>query len=160
MLLMSCVHVFKRAVKAWRRGEVFRGHASQLWRKLRVALLVVAFYAYPTLVKASLNFFACLRIDSKSKEPYPQYAVLNHTAGYWVQDIQQECFAGWHMDWALGFGVPAVVILCLNVPACLCLFLVIASRTLASASTTASSIATALTVGCGGKPYGQLRRCC
>jgi hypothetical protein len=93
-------------------------------RKLRVAVLVVAFYAYPTLVKASLSFFACLRIDDKSKQPYPEYAILNHTAGYWVQDIQQECFAVWHMDWALGFGLPAVVILCLNVPVGLCLFLV------------------------------------
>jgi hypothetical protein len=132
ILLMSCTHVYKRVRKAWRRGGVFCLHGTGLWRKLRVAVLVVAFYAYPTLVKASLSFFACLSIDSKSKEPYPQYAVLNHTAGYWVQDIQQECFAGWHMDWALGFGVPAVVILCLNVQVCLCLFLVIKKKSIAN----------------------------
>ena len=122
-LLMSCVHSVKRVAKARKRGQVFHWRATQLWRKLRVAVLVVAFYAYPTLVKASLSFFACLRIDDGSKQPYSEYSVLNHTAGYWVQDIQQECFAGWHREWALGLGFPAVIILCLGVPICLWVFL-------------------------------------
>jgi hypothetical protein len=123
MLLMSCVHIFKQVAKGRKRGEVFHLRATQLWRKLRVAVLVVAFYAYPTLVKASLSFFACLRIDDGSKQPYPEYSVLNHPLGYWVQDIQQQCFAGWHRPWALGFGIPAVALLCLFVPIGLWLFL-------------------------------------
>ena len=34
--------------------------ASSVTRKLPVTVLVVAFYAYPTLLRASLSFFACL----------------------------------------------------------------------------------------------------
>jgi hypothetical protein len=80
-----------------------------------------------------LSFFACLRIDDSLQEPYPEYAVLNHTAGYWVQDIQQECFAGWHRPWALGFGVHAVALLCLAVPIGLWLFLLTKKESIADA---------------------------
>ena len=128
ILLMSCVHMVKGAVKAWRRGQAFRWHLTQLLRKLRVAVLVVAFYAYPTLVNASLSFLlACALMISPSSHTRSMQSSTT-LQGYWVQDIQQECFAGWHMDWALGFGLPAVVILCLNVPVGLCLFLVIKKK--------------------------------
>jgi hypothetical protein len=133
MLLMSCVHIVKRVAKARKRGQVFHSRATQLWRKLRVAVLVMAFYAYPTLVKASLSFFACLRIDDGSKQPYPEYSVLNHRSGYWVQDIQQQCFAGWHRPWALGFGIPAVALLCMFVPVGLWLFLSVKRNSIADA---------------------------
>jgi hypothetical protein len=79
-------------------------------------VLVLVFFAYPTLVKGGLNFFACVQIDDASKGPHAEYAVLNHPAGYWVSDIQQECFAGWHKQWALGFGIPVVVVSCVGVP--------------------------------------------
>jgi hypothetical protein len=88
-----------------------------------VTLLVTAFFAYPTLVKAALSFFACVRIDeTNSEQPYPEYSIRNHTAGYWVSAIQQECFAGWHRSWALGFGFPAVVILFFR---CACVAMVV-----------------------------------
>ena len=48
----------------WRLKEgATQQPASSVARKLPVTLLVVAFYAYPTLLRASLSFFACLRID-------------------------------------------------------------------------------------------------
>jgi hypothetical protein len=81
-------------------------------------VLVLAYYAYPTVVRASLGFFACLRIDHgalqhwRVGDPGP----LNHTQGYWVSDIQQECFSGYHRDWALSLGVLCVVLLCVAVP--------------------------------------------
>lgn len=92
------------------------------YTKLLVAVPVVLFYAFPTLVKAALTFFACLRIDDGSG-PYPQYAVLNHTAGYWTADIQQECFAGVHKTFALGLGVPAVLLFCVALPLGMFVFL-------------------------------------
>lgn len=39
-----------------------------VWRKLPVTALVLAYYAYPTLLKAALGFFACLRIDRGAAE--------------------------------------------------------------------------------------------
>jgi hypothetical protein len=88
-------------------------------RKLPVTLLVLTYYAYPTLSRLSLSFFACVRIDRVSSEvqlPPGATAPLNHTAGYWVSDVEQECFAGYHMGWALGLGLPSVLLWCIVVP--------------------------------------------
>ena len=130
-LLMNLLHVFNRLWAACLRGikrtpERRQQKAPRLhfWSRLRVTLLVTAFYAYPTLVRAALSFFACLRIDySDSKQPYPEYSIRSHAAGYFVGGIQQECFAGWHKAWALGFGLPAVLVLCVGVPVGLFVFL-------------------------------------
>jgi hypothetical protein len=88
-------------------------------RKLPVTLMVVAFYAYPSLVQASLSFFACWRIDRAPPEvqlPPGATAPLNHTAGYWVSDMTQQCFAGYHKGWALGLGLPSALLWCITVP--------------------------------------------
>ena len=93
--------------------------AASVVRKLPVTLLVVGFYAYPTLLRASLSFFACLRIDRAPPEvqlPPGATAPLNHTAGYWVSDITQQCFSGYHKGWALGLGLPSVLLWCFAVP--------------------------------------------
>jgi hypothetical protein len=37
--------------------------AMSVVRKMPITLMVVAFYSYPTLLRASLSLFACLRID-------------------------------------------------------------------------------------------------
>lgn len=81
-----------------------------------MTLLVTAFYAYPTLAKAGLSFFACLHIDDPSKQPHLDYSIRNHTAGYFVGAIDHECFVGWHRSWALGLGLPALLVLCVGVP--------------------------------------------
>ena len=103
----------------WRRKQGATQHPDLLvGRKLPVTLLVVAFYAFPTLSQASLSFFACLRIDQVPPEvqlPPGASAPLNHTAGYWVSDITQQCFAGYHKGWALGLGVPSVLLWCIAV---------------------------------------------
>jgi len=120
-VLMSLIHVCHRVVRArWRwlatRMRWALRPRLHFWSRLRVTLLVVAFYAYPALVKGALGFFACLHIDDPGQQPHPEYAIRNHTAGYWAGAIQQECFAGWHRRWALNFGLPAVVVLCVGVP--------------------------------------------
>jgi hypothetical protein len=92
------------------------------YTKLLVAMPVVLFYAFPTLVKAALTFFACLRIDDASG-PYPAYALASHPSGYWTADIQQECFAGVHRTWALALGVPAVLLFCVGLPVGMFVFL-------------------------------------
>lgn len=127
MLLICFSHWLQRLWVAV-TAKASRGRAKpslHLWGRLRVASLVVLFYAYPTMVKAALSFFACLRIDDPSKLPFPEseYAIRNHTAGYWVSAIQQECFVGWHKAWALGLALPATLILCIGVPGGLLLFL-------------------------------------
>jgi hypothetical protein len=130
VVLMHLLHVCNRVWKACRYKPA-RGHPQQqapqlhFWSRLRVTLLVTAFYAYPTLVRGALGFFGCMRIDDASGQLYPEYeyAIRNHTAGYLVSAIQHECFVGWHKYWALGFGLPAALVLCFGVPVGLFLFL-------------------------------------
>ena len=93
--------------------------ASLVLRKLPVTLLVLTFYAYPTLLRAALSFFACLVIDRDVYLPSGATAPLNHTHGYWVSDITQQCFAGYHWGWALGLGLPSVLLWCIAVPVAL-----------------------------------------
>jgi hypothetical protein len=83
-------------------------------RVMPLAALMVVYYAYPTLLRASLSFFACLHIDSPNLGT--GVAVLAHVYGYSVLDIQQECFTGWHKRWTLGLGLPAVLVTCVIVP--------------------------------------------
>jgi hypothetical protein len=93
--------------------------ASLVCRKLPVTLLVTAYYALPTLARASASFFACLRIDRAPPEvqlPPGATAPLNHTWGCWVSDINQQCFSGYHKGWALGLGIPSVLLWCVAVP--------------------------------------------
>jgi hypothetical protein len=86
----------------WRPKEgAAQRPAMLVVRKLPVTLLVLTFYAYPTLLRAALSFFACLVIDRGEREvPLPAGATapLAHKHGYWVSDINQQCFAGYH--WA------------------------------------------------------------
>jgi hypothetical protein len=104
----------------WRPVESAVQHLPvAVLRKLPVTLLVLAYYTYPTLLRASLGFFACMRIDRVPPEvllPAGATALLNHTAGYWVSDIQQQCFAGYHKGWALGLGLPSILLWCVAVP--------------------------------------------
>jgi hypothetical protein len=109
-----------------RRGRVvlhLSGRRFSVFRHWPMVAIIVAFYAYPTLVKASLSVFACLPIDDASG-PDAEYAVRNHSKGYWVYDgLTKECYLGWHKVWALGVGLPATLVFCVLLPVSLFLFL-------------------------------------
>lgn len=68
--------------------------------------LIIVFFFWPSLVYASLSIFACCPID----RPGDPGAVATAGRGYWVMDIQQPCFAGWHRTWTLALGLPAALI--------------------------------------------------
>jgi predicted outer membrane repeat protein len=104
-----------------------------------VASLVTLFSVYPSLVAVSLSFFTCMPLDNERgqqgllSEAYRQYAVANATYGYWVYDMQQPCWEGWHRAWALGLGIPCVVLFCIAVPVMLAWVLVANRRQIQSA---------------------------
>jgi len=89
--------------------------------------VVVMFFAYPFLVRVSLGFFACLQVDeaADSLDPYPQYAIANATRGYLVSAMEQACFEGWHLPWALGLGLPCALLFCVAMPLALVLGLLL-----------------------------------
>jgi hypothetical protein len=105
--------------------EALRHQSGRFASKLMFAVvfLVVLFFFYPALVRVGLQFLACLKIDVFSSnrdgspsDPFPQHALANASNGYWVLDIEQPCFEGWHLKWALGLGLPCVVVFCIVVP--------------------------------------------
>jgi len=69
--------------------------------------------------------FACLQLDRADNihDPYPQFAVANASRGYWIHAMQQACFEGWHLPWALGLGLPCVLLFCVVTPLALLVFL-------------------------------------
>lgn len=76
-----------------------------------VSWLIVVFFFWPSLVYSSLSWFACYPID-RAGDPG---ALAAAKYGYWVSDIQQECFSGWHKKWVLAFAVP-VAAMVLSLP--------------------------------------------
>ena len=91
---------------------------SLLLQKLPLMCIVTFFFAYPFLVRVSLGMFACVQLDiaSNPNDPYPQFAVANASQGYWVHAMHQACFEGWHLPWALGLGLPCVLLFCVATP--------------------------------------------
>ena len=91
---------------------------STILRKLPLMCVVTFFVAYPFLVRVSLGLFACLQLDKAEdvNDPYPQFAVALAGRGYWIHAMQQACFEGWHLPWALGLGLPCVLLFCVATP--------------------------------------------
>jgi hypothetical protein len=90
---------------------------------LSVSTLVVVFFFYPSLVRLSLGFFACIPLDNLADTPYPQYAVATADHGYLVADMKQPCWEGWPRAWALALGLPLAIMFCLGVPAAIAVLL-------------------------------------
>lgn len=82
------VPLFRQPKEAW--GGTWPSHCVQspwlLLRKLPVTVLVLVYYAFPTLLRASLSFFACLKIDEPlaADVPIGVTATLTHRWGYWA----------------------------------------------------------------------------
>jgi hypothetical protein len=118
--------VFQRGSNANRNGSG-SGSGTNLHRtttgcmlikKLPLICVVTFFVSYPFLVRVSLGMFACLRLDRATSpyDPYPQFAIANASNGYWVHAMQQPCFEGWHLPWALALGLPCVLLFCIATP--------------------------------------------
>jgi hypothetical protein len=132
MLLQKVIGARGRRASTIRRGSSTSSTASSnsgthfqrnslgfmLVRKLPLMCVVTFFFAYPFLVRLSLGMFACLQLDKAGDpgDPYPQFAVANASRGYWVHAMQQACFEGWHLPWALGLGLPCVLLFCVATP--------------------------------------------
>ena len=126
VLLLSVVKHLVAKCKCCSRSSrnvrnVWQDASVLLVGKLPVMCIVVLFFAYPSLVRVSLGFFACLPLDSAdaASDPYPEYALANASQGYWVHAMQQACWEGWHRNWAAGLGIPCTLLFCLAVPCAL-----------------------------------------
>jgi hypothetical protein len=98
-------------------GSRFMQPLKRVWDMLPLTSLVCLFYAYPSLLRAALGFFACLSVDVINSSSAPvTVPLMAHPRGYFVGDTRALCFEGLHRSWALGLGLPAVLMLCVGVP--------------------------------------------
>jgi hypothetical protein len=67
--------------------------------------------------------FACLKLDEAGKGAFPEHAIATAPFGYFVQDMQQACYQGWHLGWSLGLGVVCTLMFCVGLPASLLWYL-------------------------------------
>lgn len=111
--VLMCLEVAARLLcpARWRRHQK-RGRFMSL-------LLCMAFLFLPTWSHSVLSLFACVPLDVPASFPYAAEAV----GSFWAQDMTQTCYEGYHRAWALGLGVPLLVLLCFVLPAGLLLFL-------------------------------------
>lgn len=93
--------------------------------RLPLVLMVVLFFFYPSLVRVSWSWFSCYPLDIAGQQPYPEYAVAAAPSGYWVLDMQQPCWSGWHKTWALGLGLPCVALFCIGIPLAIVTILIV-----------------------------------
>ena len=84
--------------------------------RIRVIVMVVLYFFYPSLLRVCFSMFACFMLDGGGSAQ-SMYAVANAAYGYWVYDMEQPCWDGWHFRWALGLGVVGVFLLCVALPA-------------------------------------------
>lgn len=82
-------------------------------------LIVLMFFFLPTLLRTAYGMFACVYLDSapsvelQSRETFYQFDAVGR---FWQLDIDQQCLEGYHKGWALGLGIPLLLLLCGAVP--------------------------------------------
>jgi hypothetical protein len=73
---------------------------------------------YPNMTRVALSSFSCFPVDShRPGAPYAEaIAAAGVTGAFWVPDMRQQCWQGWHLRWALTFGLPLSLLLVVGVP--------------------------------------------
>lgn len=102
------------------------GHRIRMHDRFVSLFVCMAFMFLPTWAHAAFSFFACIPLDEEAFFPYAAEAV----GLYWTQDLSTQCYAAgsYHKPWALGVGLPLLLLLCFVWPLGLLVFLVISCR--------------------------------
>jgi hypothetical protein len=100
----------------WGRRRAFSAFVAA---KVPTAVLVCLYLFFAGLVRVAWGMFACLKLDVAGHQPFFEFAVATAAYGYWVQDMEQACYEGWHRPWSLGLGVCCTVLFCVGLPASL-----------------------------------------
>lgn len=72
----------------------------------------IVFLFLPTWLSTAFSLFTCVKLDGPASPPFEAAAV----GSFWVEDMSQLCNSGYHRAWAIGLGVPVVLLLCFGLP--------------------------------------------
>ncbi|KAG2487018.1 hypothetical protein HYH03_014388 [Edaphochlamys debaryana] len=91
-------------------------------RQLLLLLLVAITILYPALAHVSLSSFACRKLDTGAG-PYPETQQATWRYGYWLSDMNQECYLGTHLSFYAPLGAVCVFVFCIAPPLGILIFL-------------------------------------
>jgi hypothetical protein len=85
-------------------------------------VMSVVFLFLPTWVGTAFSLFTCIQLDSPAARPFQAEAV----GTWWVEDLSQQCYStvGYHKRWAVGLGIPLILLLCVVLPGGVFVFMV------------------------------------
>jgi len=121
LLILAALLVADRLVPfmiaACRRGE---SNPKAVLHSMIPAGMAVLFLFLTTLSRAIFGLFACVDIDQPREAPYEAAAV----GSFWLNDLSQLCWHGYHRWLALGVGLPLLCLFCLALPGAMLGFII------------------------------------
>ncbi|KAG2451089.1 hypothetical protein HYH02_004357 [Chlamydomonas schloesseri] len=84
-------------------------------QQVLLVLLIALFVLYPSLVQVSLSMFACRVLDDGTG-PYGSLEQATWKYGYWLHDLNVECYTGLHASLYLPLGIVCTVVFCVAPP--------------------------------------------
>jgi hypothetical protein len=88
--------------------------------KLIAQAIIVATLFLPQLMRAVFSLFACVALDHPVAAPFE----ANALGSFWVEDMSQQCWQGYHRVLTFAAGVPLLSILCAMLPLAMLVLLV------------------------------------
>ncbi|GFR52978.1 hypothetical protein Agub_g15667 [Astrephomene gubernaculifera] len=103
------------------KSELFDNPKLPLEKQMFLALMVGCFMLMPDWATEALSIFACYRLDDGQVDDnvssnYAQFQLATWKYGYWIRDMNQQCYTGRHLTLWVPIGVVAVVVMCLAMP--------------------------------------------
>jgi hypothetical protein len=98
-----------------RRARCLRSHRHLSMTDRALSLfLCMSFLFLPTWTHVAFSLFMCVPLDVETSLPYQANAV----GSFWAEDMSERCYTrqGHHMAWALGLGVPLLLLFCVGLP--------------------------------------------
>ncbi|KAG2489780.1 hypothetical protein HYH03_011730 [Edaphochlamys debaryana] len=89
--------------------------AVSLPTQLLMVTLIAMFVLYPALAQVSLSVFSCYLIDD-GQGKLGSFERATWPWGYWVRDMNQQCYSATHAAVWVPVGVVAVCVFCLGPP--------------------------------------------
>jgi hypothetical protein len=112
-LLLLAVNAVHALIRMWRSRSASYDTVVCWKGRAAVAAMVVCLFFLPAVLRIALSWFACIPIDAPVAAPYVAGAV----GSFWLHDPDQLCYQGYHRAWALGLGLPLLLLVCGCLPA-------------------------------------------
>ena len=126
LVLLTLDVVWSLRSQTSRRGMRWGSQALNTRDRFLSLCVCMSFLFLPTWLHAAFSLFTCVALDTPATFPYEAAAV----GSYLASDMGEQCYkvGGYHRAWALGLGVPLLVLFCLVVPLGLFEFLWLSRR--------------------------------